>query len=1578
MIDMKAIKSKHAEMADFLRELNFGTLGAYEKRRSLVLEHRNIEQNVLAGGYGYRQILELIQNGADAILEAHEEGYEANARILVLLTDTYLYVANTGAAISKEGIDALLSSHNSTKRGNQIGRFGLGFKSLLRLEGVIDIFSRTWGGIRFDPQRCRREIMERFGVEKAPGLRLAWSQGQQEELPDVQLGRLTWAETVVRVLIADPRMSLPLKAEIVDFPAEFLLFSRIPIELSLDVGEPRARLLSVVGSDEGRELVEGDKRSAWRLFQSEIQVTDEAAKADATEFHDRDCVPLIWAVPVSGRREEAGRFWAFFPTKTPTYLPGILNAPWKLNNDRQGLITGAWNDMLMKKAAELVTKSIMSLSDEEDPAKHLDSFPRRPDAGDIAIPLLEEIWKRLESEKVIPDCNGKLRMAVELTCHPTEKDALIKQWMALADAETRAKYVHPSCLTKDRFARLKSLSERISVSEDDGKPCSRRGGWQEWIAMVADAEPERVRSVLGLARDIRLDCKTECWNEIRPKLKIVLDGSGVLRMPGEVLIGPEGDLPPGMHPVSAMLLEDPEMLEILRVSLKVTELEDKVWIKRLDEMLAATRRWGAGAVEWKTFWHMLLASPKDLALKYADEKKNQIKVCDRKGNWVIPSMVLLPGRLVSDDDPANSGVLVDLKAHGDSQEHLRAVRVTDFPEGQSGHGGDWGRDPVMENLNDWLEVNRDTYRKTHSNSARSSYLFPRRFSLPKGWHFLSRLHGPPAAKLTSECLNMIADSRFAERIRFGHCTQDQYPIIEVYHPVLSWVLQFGKVQIGERTVYLSAVVEVAAKGWFCNVPGLACMERAFDRLRRVFDSHIVKQEIRQEFWKAVMSEYVTPANRQDQWVASIWNGAADAGVYPVEFPSCHGGARISEVFVTTSKELADRVTNDEQLVFVISQTTLELWVSKGAKRLADWLTPHWEDASPGVSLPEAFPEIQPALSREISRKGIAIRVSGLVMRFNEVSTPIPCLLEEETLYFDGEKMEQMSLQERCTILLNELGNAGILTCSIDDALAKLIDIQVESRRSKVSSGETLEMKLLLAVGCQAAPLRSALGTLGGQSFLQTCSKEELSRVVLRHLGPSVLSSLSATLEAEGLAPPSRWGTGQARDFVRQLGFPEEFGESRTANREPEEFSQGPFPLPPLHDFQIEVRDGIKAMIDKEKNGRRAVISLPTGGGKTRVTVESAVEFTLKPESRRRGVLWIAQTDELCEQAVQAFREVWPNRGAEKTDLRIIRLWGGNPRPSIPEEGDPFVIVASIQTMDARGGIHGGEWTKIFGMIVIDECHHAITPSYTRLLKGLGFDARTNDEGPNPELIILGLSATPFRVGDDESRRLVARFGNRCYPKDQQTLHERLLQQRVLCKVTYEDLQSGVSLSGAEEEELDRLYKPSDYDGIEFERLLGKINQRLGDDEVRNHLLVERIQASNERSILFFANSVSHSYEITARLNLAGIPAAAVSGETSRCARRYFLDQFRQGELRVLCNHSVLTTGFDAPQTDMLLIARQVFSPVRYMQIVGRGLRGVKNGGTEHCRIVTVLDNLGRFQDRHPYQYFRHYFEKCHK
>ena len=94
-------------------------------------------------------------------------------KIQVILTPSHLTVSNTGAPLSKDGVKALMGSHRSTKEG-KIGRFGLGFKSLLHLNGKVTIFSRGGENIQFDPGKCRNELFREFGEKKVPGFRLAW------------------------------------------------------------------------------------------------------------------------------------------------------------------------------------------------------------------------------------------------------------------------------------------------------------------------------------------------------------------------------------------------------------------------------------------------------------------------------------------------------------------------------------------------------------------------------------------------------------------------------------------------------------------------------------------------------------------------------------------------------------------------------------------------------------------------------------------------------------------------------------------------------------------------------------------------------------------------------------------------------------------------------------------------------------------------------------------------------------------------------------------------------------------------------------------------------------------------------------------------------------------------------------------------------------------------------------------------------------------------------------------------------------------------------------------------------------
>jgi superfamily II DNA or RNA helicase len=104
-----------------------------------------------------------------------------------------------------------------------------------------------------------------------------------------------------------------------------------------------------------------------------------------------------------------------------------------------------------------------------------------------------------------------------------------------------------------------------------------------------------------------------------------------------------------------------------------------------------------------------------------------------------------------------------------------------------------------------------------------------------------------------------------------------------------------------------------------------------------------------------------------------------------------------------------------------------------------------------------------------------------------------------------------------------------------------------------------------------------------------------------------------------------------------------------------------------------------------------------------------------------------------------------------------------------------------------------------------------------------------------------------------------------------------------------------------------------------------------------------------------------------------VPAASICADTDTAVRQFFICQFLEGHIKVLANYQVLATGFDAPKTATILISRPIFSPVRYMQMVGRGLRGPKNGGTHSCKIITVIDNLLQYKGKLAYHYFKEFY-----
>ena len=473
-------------------------------------------------------------------------------------------------------------------------------------------------------------------------------------------------------------------------------------------------------------------------------------------------------------------------------------------------------------------------------------------------------------------------------------------------------------------------------------------------------------------------------------------------------------------------------------------------------------------------------------------------------------------------------------------------------------------------------------------------------------------------------------------------------------------------------------------------------------------------------------------------------------------------------------------------------------------------------------------------------------------------------------------------------------------------------------------------------------------------------------------GDDTLRYLRDDLRDAGLEPPDRWaGSRAARTFVRDLGFADDFAGAPAERRDPELVVPGPPDLPPLHEYQQKIVDQIHELLLGGDEHPRGLISLPTGAGKTRVAIQALVE-ALSARGLGSPVVWIAPSDELCEQAVQTWSEVWRAHGSME-ELRIGRLWGPN---EVPEAvGGSQVVVATVDKLRNRVDSDRYEWLSEATCVVVDEAHIATTPEFTEVLQWLGISARGRTRTTRAPL--LGLTATPFRgTSEEETKRLITRFGGRRLDRvfgenDDYGATYRVLQDMgVLSRVDGEELETGTTidiereLSQDERNAFDRLGLPS------------RVFDTIAKDVDRNRLLLRSIlDRPRDWPILLFAVSTEHAHTMTALLTLEGVSAAAIDYRTEPSVRRRYVDRFRRGDLRVLANYGVLTQGFDAPATRAIFVARPTFSPNVYQQMIGRGLRGPRNGGKERCLIVNVRDNWITYGDKLAFYEFERLWQR---
>lgn len=157
-------------------------------------------------------------------------------------------------------------------------------------------------------------------------------------------------------------------------------------------------------------------------------------------------------------------------------------------------------------------------------------------------------------------------------------------------------------------------------------------------------------------------------------------------------------------------------------------------------------------------------------------------------------------------------------------------------------------------------------------------------------------------------------------------------------------------------------------------------------------------------------------------------------------------------------------------------------------------------------------------------------------------------------------------------------------------------------------------------------------------------------------------------------------------------------------------------------------------------------------------------------------------------------------------------------------------------------------------------------------------------------------------------------------------------------------------------------------------------QALADNEDRNEIIVDEIADLSKRGhkVLVFSCSVSHSKLLVANLALHNISASYVDGDMPSARRMGVIKMFESGEIDILINFGVLSTGFDVPNISAVVITRPTSSIVLYSQMLGRGMRGEKAGGSRDFQVLDIRDNVENFGEvNEVYCYFDALWDASH-
>jgi DNA repair protein RadD len=357
------------------------------------------------------------------------------------------------------------------------------------------------------------------------------------------------------------------------------------------------------------------------------------------------------------------------------------------------------------------------------------------------------------------------------------------------------------------------------------------------------------------------------------------------------------------------------------------------------------------------------------------------------------------------------------------------------------------------------------------------------------------------------------------------------------------------------------------------------------------------------------------------------------------------------------------------------------------------------------------------------------------------------------------------------------------------------------------------------------------------------------------------------------------------------------------------------------------QSAVDAVYDHLRNhDDNPVAVLPTGAGKSLVLAKIASDAVTQWSGR---ILILAHVKELLEQNADKVRRLCP-------DIKVGLYSAGLKK----RDTNTSILVAGIQSIYKRACD-----LDPFDLIVVDEAH-LISKSGDGIYRQFLTDCKVI----NPHVRVIGLTATPFRLDS----------GMICSPDHflNQICYEIGIKE--LIRDGY--LSPLVSKAGVNRADFGGLHvRAGEFVSEEVEALVNK-------EDLVTAACAEIVELTADRkAVLIFASSVAHGRQVVDVLQRKhGIECGFVTGETPAIQRDELLARFRgdaptsllQSEpLRFLCNVNVLTTGFDAPRVDCVVMLRPTMSPGLLYQCVGRGFR--LHPDKHNCLVLDFGGNIER-------------------